>query len=171
MYFIFKALAHSLILPPGAPLLLATLGAVLIRSRRRVGWTLLVLGLASEWLLCVPVVADELTGWVERYPALDLAQPTDAQAVVILGGGGERMDAPEYRGPVAESVLLERLTYGAYVARRTGLPILVSGAPQEAVAMRTTLARSLGIEPKWVDDQSRDTYENAHLSARISTLR
>ena len=37
------------------------------------------------------------------------------------------MAAPEYGGPAAGPGLLERLSYGAYVARRTGLPVLVSG--------------------------------------------
>lgn len=34
-------------------------------------------------------------------------------------------------------------------------------------AMRETLARDFGITPRWVDDASRDTFDNARLSARL----
>jgi uncharacterized SAM-binding protein YcdF (DUF218 family) len=44
---------------------------------------------------------------------------------------------------------------------------LVSGAPSEAIAMRTSLARDFGVATRWVDNQSRDTYENARFSARM----
>jgi len=98
---------------------------------------------------------------------MDLSKSTNVQDIVILGGGEDLNIAPEYLGPEADLGLLERLTYGAYVARQTGLPILVSGAPSEAIAMRTSLARDFGVATRWVDNQSRDTYENARFSARM----
>jgi uncharacterized SAM-binding protein YcdF (DUF218 family) len=167
MYFTLKALVRSLLLPPASPLLLAVIGALLLRRRPRLGAVLLGVGLASLWALATPVVADALTGLVEHYPALDLGTPTHAQAIVILGGGGERRFAPEYRGPAPDFGLLERLCYGAYVARRTGLPILVTGAPDEAIAMRTSLERDFAVSVRWVDDRSRDTYQNARFTARM----
>jgi uncharacterized SAM-binding protein YcdF (DUF218 family) len=166
VYFALKALARGIVLPPGGTLLLAIAGAVLLCRRRRFGWTLLIVGLACTWLLATPIVADAMTELAEHYPALDLSRPTQAQAIVILGGGGQRW-APEFGGPAAESELLQRLIYGAFVARRTSLPVLVSGAPFEAVVMTTSLARDFGVTPRWVDGQSRDTYENAHFSARL----
>ena len=75
--------------------------------------------------------------------------------------------APEYGGPAAEPLLLDRLAYGAYVAHHTGLPILVSGNGIEASAMRDTLARNFGIEPRWVEDRSYDTFDNASNSAQM----
>jgi uncharacterized SAM-binding protein YcdF (DUF218 family) len=167
MYFTLKALLRSLLLPPAGPLLLALLGALLLRRRRRLGGLLIGLGLATLWLLCTPLIADALVRLAEHYPALDLGQPTGAQAIVIIGGGGVRNFAPEFGGPAPESTLLERLDYGAFVARRTGLPVLVSGAPQEALAMRVSLARDFGIAVRWSENQSFDTYQNARLSARI----
>lgn len=168
MYFALKALARSLVLPPAGPLLLAICGLWLLRGHRRgVGWTLVVAGVASLWLLSTPIVADQVTRLAERYPALDPQQPIDAQAIVILGGGEERVQAPEYRGAVAGVVLLERLAYGAFLAKQTSLPVLVSGSPREGVAMSTTLARDFGVRARWVDGQSHDTYENAHFSARL----
>jgi uncharacterized SAM-binding protein YcdF (DUF218 family) len=167
MYFVVKSVIRSLLLPPAAPLILACLGALLIWRRRRFGSALLAVGLVSLWLLATPIVADAVSRLAEHYPALDLSKPTNARAIVILGGGGVREFAPEYGGPSAEYVLLERLSYAAFVARRTGLPILVSGAPNEAIAMQTSLARDFGTSTRWVENKSRDTYENARFSARI----
>ncbi len=112
-------------------------------------------------------MADRLSAWVERYPALDLSRPTGAQAIVILGGGGQRAYAPEYGGPAAEALLLERLSYGAYVARKTGLPVLVTGFHIEAHAMDATLSRNFGVQARWIEDQSYDTFENAAHSVRM----
>jgi uncharacterized SAM-binding protein YcdF (DUF218 family) len=163
----FKMLLKSLILPPTGPLLLAILGLLLLRCRPRLARTFLALALGSLWLMSTPVVSDALAGLAEHYPPLDFRSAAGAQAVVILGGGGQRVFAPEYGGPAAEPLMLERLAYGAYVARKTGLPILVTGFHDEAVAMRETLGRNFGLEPRWVDDAARDTFENAANSARI----
>jgi uncharacterized SAM-binding protein YcdF (DUF218 family) len=167
MLIILKALARTLVLPPASPLILAVTGALLIGRRRRAGGVLLAAGLASLWLSATPVVADALSRLAERYPPLDLTQPVRAQAIVILGGGKLRRAAPEYGGPAAELELLERLSYGAFVARRTSLPVLVSGSDPEATTMRISLARDFGVGTRWLENQSGDTYENARFSARI----
>jgi uncharacterized SAM-binding protein YcdF (DUF218 family) len=162
-----KSLLRVLILPPAGPLLLAIIGTLLLRRRPRLGRVLLAVGLGSLWLLSLPVVADALTRMVQHYPPLDLAQATQAQAIVILGGGGQRAYAPEYGGPAADPLLLERLAYGAYVAQHSGLPILVTGNGIEARAMRATLVRNFAIEPRWVEDRAYDTFENASNSAQM----
>lgn len=162
-----KTLLRVLILPPAGPLLLAIIGALLLRRRPRLGRVLLAAGLGSLWLFSLPLVADALTHLAQHYPPLDLSQVTQAQAIVILGGGGQRDYAPEYGGPAAEPIMLERLAYGAYVARHTGLPILVTGNGIEPVAMRASLLRNFGIEPRWLDDRSYDTFENARNSALL----
>lgn len=162
-----KTFLKGLILPPSGPLLLAMLGVLLMRRRPRLACACLVLGVGSLWLLSTPVVSDALTGLAERYPPLDMRRAAGAQAIVILGGGGQRWFAPEYGGPAADPVLLERLSYGAFVARNTGLPILVTGFRIEAIAMRDTLRRDFGIDVRWVDDKAYDTFENAGNSARL----
>jgi uncharacterized SAM-binding protein YcdF (DUF218 family) len=165
MYFLIKATLRTLVLPPAGPLILAIAGAWLLRRRPRLGGFLLAFGLASLWLLSLPIVADAVTRLAERCPPLDLSKPTGAQAIVILAGGGQRMFAPEFQGPEADYQLLERLSYGAYVARTTGVPVLVSGTPNETTAMRVTLARDFGVSTRWIEGESRDTYENARFSA------
>ena len=173
MFITLKLLLRTLLLPPAGPLLIAAAGAWLLRSRTsartaKAGWLLLAAGLASLWLLATPLVADVLARAAEREPALDLSRPLQAQAIVILGGGDERSAAPEYGGePAPGSALLERLVYGAFLAHHTGLPVLVSGTAPEALAMRISLARDFRIEVRWVEDQSRDTFQNAQFSARL----
>ncbi|HXN79517.1 MAG TPA: ElyC/SanA/YdcF family protein, partial [Steroidobacteraceae bacterium] len=173
MFITLKSLLHTLLLPPAGPLLIAAAGAWLLRSRTsagtaKAGWLLLAAGLASLWLLATPLVADALARAAEREPALDLTRPLQAQAIVILGGYDQRSAAPEYGGePAPGSALLERLAYGAFLAHRTGLPVLVSGAAPEALAMRISLARDFRIEVRWVEDQSRDTFQNAQFSSRL----
>jgi uncharacterized SAM-binding protein YcdF (DUF218 family) len=163
----FKTLLKCLILPPAGPLLLAFLGVFLIKRRPRLARTCLIFGLGTLWLLTTPVVSDALAGLAEHYPPLDLRSAGGAGAIVILGGGGQRRFAPEYGGTAAEPYLLERLSYGAYLARKTGLPILVTGFHGEVDAMRGTLLRNFEIDTRWADDQSYDTFENARNSVRL----
>jgi uncharacterized SAM-binding protein YcdF (DUF218 family) len=171
MLITLKMLLRTLVLPPAGLLLLAACGLLLLLARsalaRRAGWLLTAGSLAVLWLLATPVVADRLERAVERCPVLDLSRPVNADAIVILGGGRTRFAAPEYAGPAAGAGLLERVSYAAYLARHTHLPIVVSGTPLEALAMQATLLRDYGLEAKWADARSRDTFQNAQFSAQL----
>ena len=167
MIFELRILLRTLILPPACLLVLGVVGLLLARRYRRLGMALVAAALAALWLLATPVIADGLERMAERYPALDLSHPVAAQAIVILGGGGYRVYAPEYRGPSPEYEMYDRLAYGAYVARNTGLPVLVTGNGNEAVTMNVSLARDFGVQARWVDKAAEDTYDNAHDSASI----
>jgi uncharacterized SAM-binding protein YcdF (DUF218 family) len=163
-----KTLLKDLILPPSGPLLLALLGLMLLKVRPRLARACLIAGIASLGLLSTPIVSGVLTSLAELYPPMDPERAAGAQAIVILGGGGQRARAPEYGGgPAADPYLLERLSYGAYVAKKTGLPILVTGFSIEAHAMHDSLLRNFGMEPRWIDDQAFDTFQNAANSARV----
>src|SRR5438270_302854 len=178
MLVTLKTLLHTVLLPPGGPLLVAGAGAWLARSgvtarARRAGWLLLAASLVVSWLLARPVVADWLARAAERSPPLDLTRPVAAQALVILGGGDERVAAPEYGGaPAPGPLLLERVAYGAFVAHRTALPVLVSGTAQEALAMRRALARDFGVEgfvapaPDWSEFLLQVDVAQAELAVR-----
>ena len=167
-FFIWKQLLKNLALPPTGLLLVIGLGLLLLwgRRARAYGYVLCLLGAGALWLMATPVVADALLRTVETYPALDLRQPVDARAVVILAGGVRR-NAPEYGGPAPGATTLERLVYGARVARTLNLPVLVSGSRLEAAAMDSFLRTDLGVTPGWVENRSRDTHENAQFSAVI----
>jgi uncharacterized SAM-binding protein YcdF (DUF218 family) len=166
--FVWKLVLKNLVLPPTGPLLIVLAGLLLAVSpkHRHSGWAVCAAGALLLWALATPVVADALVRAVERYPPLDLAKPVRAQAIVILGAG-VRLNAPEYGTSAPSATTLERLVYGARVARATGLPVLVSGSHFEAAAMSSFLQRELELTPQWVENRSHDTHENAVNSAAM----
>jgi uncharacterized SAM-binding protein YcdF (DUF218 family) len=167
-FFAVKYLLKNLFLPPAGPLILAICGlaAANLTRLRRSGTALCALGLLSLWLLATPRVADILERAAERDAVLDLNAVPPAGAVVILAGG-VRGSETEYPGPTPSLTTLQRLTYGAHVARVTGLPILVSGSAEEAAAMSDSLQRDFGLQVRWIEGRSRDTHENALFSGVI----
>jgi len=171
--FLLKKLLTALILPPAGPVLLALLGLWLMRSKSRrwqhAGSTLTILSLLSLFALSLPIVGDALMTPLEPHPPITQAQLQRAQAIVILGGGSY-YDAPEYGGDTVGYATLERLRYGARLARESRLPLLVTGgAPfggrPEGELMRESMDHDFGIKVRWVEAASRDTAENASLSA------
>lgn len=169
MFVFLKNVFHSLFIPPTGFLTLAIIAFGFLFTRwQRPARIVLGTALGLMWLISTPVVAEALWRFTEHYPPLDLSQPVKAQAIVVIGGDGFRPHALEYGdAPVAANELLERLTYTAYVARRTQLPVLVSGNGAEALAMHATLQRNFEITPRWVESHSRDTFENARETGKI----
>jgi len=167
----FKAVVKTLVLPPTGPLLLAALGVVLLRRAPRAGRALAAAGVAALLVLSMPVVAEFLVSLVDRSVPFDPQSAKGAQAIVILGGG-IRYNAPEYDGDTLATLTLERVRYGARVARLTGLPVLVSGGTvlagdAEAVVMAAALEREFGVPVRWVEQRSRTTHENAVQTAAM----
>ena len=162
-----KEVLKDLVLLPAGPLILALLGLALFHFTRwrRSGTALCAVAILGFWWLALPITADVLGRAGERYPALDLRHIPHADAIVILGGGARA--AAEYGGPAPSLITLQRLAYGAFVARATGLPILVTGTAHEAAAMRNSLQRDFGVPAQWVEDRSLDTQQNAERSAVI----
>lgn len=164
----------GVLLPPVSLLLLALLGLWLARRPRRVGRLGLALAFACVGLLLtlsVPAVAYALARTLEAPPLINSRAAAEAQAIVILAGGSSR-GAPEYGGASLNTTTLQRVRYGANLARETGLPVLVSGgAPTggiaEAALMRDTLEREFMVPARWVEDRSRTTAENARFSAAL----
>jgi uncharacterized SAM-binding protein YcdF (DUF218 family) len=171
--FIFwlKQLVKLIVLPPNGPLLLI-IGGLAIAGRKPVtGRRIALAGTLLLVVLAMPVVASLMTRALDRSPVLEPGRAVDAQAIVILGGGTRRY-APEYRGATMSGLTLERVRFGARIARATGLPILVSGgalrgAPAEAVMMRNALVSEFGVPVRWIEAHSHNTHENAEASAAI----
>ncbi len=165
-------LLEFLLLPPGGPLLLILLGLLSRRYFTRLGSGCIWGGLFAAFLFVWPPAVDQLLAPLERWaPPLASASVKNAQAVVILGGGMRRQ-APEYGQATVNRLTLERLRYGAGVAKTFTLPLLVSGgAPMggrpEAEAMAEVLTQDFALKPRWIESQSINTAENARLSAAI----
>lgn len=172
MLFLLKKIVSALILPPTSLILLAFLGLWLTRKHPKTGRTLAALSLTTLLILSLPVTGNALLQNLETAPPISEAQLKDIQAIVILGGG-KNNEAPEFGGQdTANRWTLQRLRYGAYLQQQTGKPILVTGgAPlggrPEAHAMAETLQRDFHAKHIWIEDQSKDTAENAAFSATI----
>lgn len=166
-----KAVLKTLVLPPTGQLLLSVLGLTLRPRFPRLGSGLAWAGVLSLLLLAMPAVSEQLLRLLDHSPPFTVERATGAQAIVILGGGTRR-DAQEYGGDTLNHLTLERVRYGARVARLTGLPVLVTGGSvlggeAEAKLMQEALRTEFAIDVRWVEDHSRTTHENAILSAAI----
>jgi uncharacterized SAM-binding protein YcdF (DUF218 family) len=166
-----RAFAKALVLPPAAPLIVAIVGLAISRRAPRTGRTLAWAGVVALLLASTPLVAWWLMRPFDTEP-FDASAAADAQAIVILGGGTRR-GAPEYGGDTMNRLTLERVRYGARVAKETALPVLVSGGrprgaqSTEAQVMRDALASEYGIAVRWLEDRARNTHENARYSAEL----
>jgi uncharacterized SAM-binding protein YcdF (DUF218 family) len=169
-----KPFLTNLIMPPAGPLLLMLGAAFLARYRRRLAWGLAGLAVVSLWVLSCQATAYGLNHWLlKSYPAIKLDQLKQAQAIVVLGGG-VALNVPEYERPILADAAHMRLTYGIHLAKQSQLPLVYAGgigwgAPQaqidtEAAVAAYVLARDHQMRFAWVDDQSRDTRENAQRS-------
>ena len=172
MFESFKLAVTTLVLPPGGPLVLVLIGLLAARRQPRAGRALAFVGALLLWLLSLPVVAAALVAALGGGQPVDPVAARKADAIVILGGG-VRPQAVEYGGDTLGRLTLERVRYGAFVARQTGLPVLVAGgAPDEDVRaeadlMRDALQREFGVPVRWTEDRSRNTRENAANTAKL----
>lgn len=166
--FLAKKILTALFLPPAGLLLLAFFGLWLMarnRHRPHVGGILLLsISLTALLALSLPAVGKRLLASLETSPPVSADQLAKAQAIVVLGGGLYHQ-GPEYGGDTVNSYTLERLRYAAKLARKTHLPVLVSGGAPEAQAIREVLSKEFGVTPKWTESAARDTAENARFSA------
>lgn len=163
-----------MLLPPAFNILLAAVGLMAWRSWRRLGATLVVLSLASLYLLSLGSVSRVLLSSLEHYPALDLRalEGRDVGAIVVLGAG-RRSAAPEFGGDTVNDLALERLRYAARVFRATGSPVLLTGGRvreedfSEALLMKEAMVDDFRVPVVWTEDRSRNTEENAIYTGEL----
>lgn len=164
---------RAFLLPPLSLFVLAAIGWVLARRWRMFGRTIMALSALSLVLVSMPAVSGWLMQPLQVYPPADLDRlPANIGAIVILSGD-MRAKAPEYGADIVGPVTLERVHYGAYVHRRTGKPVLVSGgivlphATALARQMQEALTRDYNVPVRWVEDRSLTTQQNAAYSSEI----
>ena len=171
----WKPLLTALLLPPVPLLLLMLIGARLILPRRGLGWFVILLSVVLLWLSTCIGSAQLLSQFVLHPPAAltadrikELKASKAPTAIMVLGGGLEPF-APEYGVSNLSYASLERLRYGVWLSRETGLPLGFSGGvgwaqpdskPEAQIAAQIA-ASEFGRPLKWVEDNSRDTRENA----------
>ena len=168
--WLIKTLLGGLLLPPANGLALLCLAG--LYRRRRWAFGLAAVATALLILQSLPPVAQALLATLESRAGPVFDKPAGAQAIVVLGSGLD-IDAAEYGGDTASERTLVRIRYGALLARRFGLPVLVSGGQpynatrSEAAVMAGILADEYGVPVRWQETRSRDTADNAAMSAEI----
>ncbi len=169
--FALRAILKSLVLPPLGPLLLIVAGLWVSGPNRRWGRGLSVCGLLIVISLSLPWVSDGLALLCARMPNNAQAVPEHPGVVVVLSGG-IRVNAETASGSDLRPVTLARLSAGAGLARRYGLPILLSGGsvepgPADSIVMEKVLEQAFGLQARFVETVSRNTRENARESAKL----
>ncbi len=169
-------LLHSLkylLLPPIVNVLMVVVGLLLWKRRPRLGIATVTLGLATLLVLATPWASYWLRTGLEPYAPPSPEALSRSEAIVILGGGRD-YGAPEFGwGDAPNNATWRRLAHGAWLARRSDRPILVTGgrvhdeAIAEATLMANALRQAFGLDVAWIEDASRTTAENAELSAAI----
>jgi uncharacterized SAM-binding protein YcdF (DUF218 family) len=167
-----RGLIVTLAMPPVGFVLLIIIGLVLHRRWRRLGPGMMWVGAVGLLLLGLPIVSHNLREALEA--DLPTTPPADHPpgAIIVLGGEVVRAQS-EPLGVRPGPLTLDRLRTAAALSRRTGLPIMVSGGLTQkdtaavATVMRDSLRDDFRMPARWVEDRSRDTWENARFSADI----
>ena len=181
----WKPLIGALLLPPVPLLLLVLVGARMILWRRGVGWSVLLAAVALLWLSqCAGT-----EGWLREHvvkspPALAPARIAELRtqpaarkdtAIVVLGGGLIPF-ARDYDAATLGPLSAERLRYGVWLSRETGLPIAFSGGigwggdpdgPTEADVAARVAKNEFGRPLTWLENRSQDTRQNAGLTVAM----
>lgn len=173
----WKPVLAALVLPPAGPLLLILLGLLLALWRKAFGLLVAFAGVVVAWGLSTNIVALALAhALLAGIQPITPQQAQGVQAVVVLGGG-VLPQAPEYGVAQPGPHTLARLRYGAALAKRLAKPLAFAGGigwaadgmptePEGTVAQRV-LHDEFALVPRWVDDRSRDTAENAARMAQL----
>ena len=175
-------------MPPGVFFILMTIGVIAMGRAAndknqaalfKFGRRLVVSCLIAMYICSTGLFANAVGQLAERgvrpiaLSADGKINPQGAQAIIILAGGqrNNAQENPQGVGPNWRT--LERLAYGARLAKQTGLPILVTGGTlygqttSEAAAMQQALLSDFGLRAQWVEDQSLTTAQNAQFSAAM----
>jgi uncharacterized SAM-binding protein YcdF (DUF218 family) len=175
--FILKKILTSFLLPPGIFVTVLIVSGVWFLSQRnnRAGVLNLVIGLFM-WFLCLGPVANTLIRGLES----GFEIPADPKGdVIVLLGAGVYDKARDLTGIGAPSdTALSRIVTTARLQRILDVPVIVSGGKvyqfktAEAPVLRRFLI-DLGVPDHMIiiEDQSRDTIENARYTREICERR
>ncbi len=169
---ILRYLLKGVILPPMLQLLLIGSAWLVRRRYPRLSRWLLCAGVGSLLLLSTPLVVMPLVNWNESIPPLDLKAAETADVIVVLSAGAYYDPLEFDRDQAGENTLI-RLRYAAWLHRRLGTPILVTGgrfseaSNSLADIMAYTLKDHMNVPVQWVERKSRTTWENARFTQQL----
>ncbi len=194
---LYRLLLKFWLLPPAVNILLVAVGLLLLRRRQRLGVAFILVGVASLWLLSVPIVSHSLLRSIElERGAFDLASfdvvasreeiampsvsvSAHSAPVIVVLGAGSRGFAEEYRAYDLDAAAAARVRYAIYLQRQSGWPVLMTGGgarvgrggvilqPSQAEIMDAFARRHFQVGARWLERDSRTTEENAQFTARM----
>lgn len=172
LFNLVRGIVTGAVTPPVGFLWLALAGLAIAPLGRRTGRTFAAIGLAGLYATGTPIVSHMLMSGLETPAPIVAETDADPAAIVILGGDGHvAKDAPD--GAVPGPLSTERLAGGAGLARRTGLPVLITGGSvgrgQLPISdlMAASFSHDFGLTAQWREERSENTCENASFSAEI----
>ncbi|MBJ26178.1 MAG: hypothetical protein CL567_00785 [Alphaproteobacteria bacterium] len=170
---IITLIIEDLLLPPCGSLILLALAYTIRKKYKKTANIALITGIVTIYLVNTPFLSTIISIPLIANPAIE--NPTNlngAEAIVVLGGG-LRKSASEYLGiDTIDGNALERVRYGAYLKKNSGLPVLLTGgitasSTSEARAMSNTLKNEFNVLATWLEEKSMNTKENAKFSWEI----
>ena len=166
----------SLIFPPGIQILLLVTALLFFGRYRNFSFFLIVISVASLYLLSVPAISDRMMRGIENYEAASFADMEKAQAIVILGCGVDVSGTdPETAIISLPPYCLQRVHLGAQLHRKLDLPVITAGGsyiskfPAEADVMADVLEKDFNVTAEWKENQSLTTWENARFTHDLVT--
>lgn len=172
----FDELIRAFLLPPMLFLFLALVGLGVSLMWKKLGVAVAAVSLVLMFLFSTPFVTGILMNSLQTEEAITEQNYKkvlkNADALVVLGGGQRRM-TPEFGHDTASEFTLERIRYAAWLAKRTGLPLIISGGKvgrdsrSIAEIMQDILQKEFVAIVDHVEMTSRNTYENARYTAEI----
>lgn len=175
-FFFIKHALGSLLMLPAINLLLIAIGTLLLPFFQVAGKILIVSAVVLLWLFSTPIIAQHfITSLQNRYPALSIVKfkPKKNAAIVVLEAG-LNYTKPEYGDkPMVSTNTLARLRYAAFLYRKTGVPILVSGNDpyhphiNQAKYMTRALKTYFNVPVRWEENRGYDTDSEATYSVAM----
>ncbi len=158
------------ILPPGIIFVMLLIALIISRFKPLFGFLFGVSSIILLLVLSMPLTARYLLSSLQDYPVFQASvlksDPTKT-ALVILGAGRYEA-APEYgyRDEITP-LTLERLRYGANIAKLVETPIVLSGgrrnadATSEAVIMNQIMVNIFELHPQYLEIKGINTGQQA----------
>ena len=172
LLIIMHRLLQSFALPPFNAMIILCIGLLIYFKSTKISISIIISGIIFLYVQSIPYTAYKLNN-LYLFPALDLQQLESSQAIVVIGGGLNKM-APEYPSGINENGNTAlRINYAAFLAKiAPHKTIIVSGGYagniKEADIMQATLVHLYNVtNPIILENKSRNTDENAHFVSII----
>ena len=164
---------EAFILPPLNSVIIMIIGYLIMRYRKRIGMSIIIIGIATLYIQSTPYFASYVNRSLEVSPFTS-EQLKQAQAIVILGGGVKNSGLEYSHNVVPNTSTLVRINYAAHLARNYPDKLIITSGGytsvkySEANIMRNVLINNYHITNQIItENKSRNTDENAKYVAEI----